>query len=307
MTSILSRLSFPWSSSSYSLAIAGGGCKAFYGLGAGLSFRKWGLNLSQISGVSAGAAMALCILSEREEESITYFEELARRNSKNFRFLNLLRGLSPFPHENITRRSIRYSLDLKKIKESSVKVFIGAVKAKPIHKVDGRKTSVSRLISRTMQAYIQDERDKQKGKIPNRVQSIFDEWSLENVIYSEKDLVEPKTVEQILLNSSSVPPVVSLQKKNDEFFLDGGLTNNLLLEYFSPSLPKIGIYYEENTIVGKSDQTMKNTYLFKPSRPIGISSFDYTNPVGVRKAFELGKEDAEDRKSEILDFIQKVR
>lgn len=307
MSSIFNRLSFPWNSTSFSLAIAGGGCKAFYGLGAGLSFRKWGLNLSEISGVSAGAAMALCILSEREEESITYFEELARRNSKNFRFLNLFKGLSPFPHENITRRSIRYSLDLKKIKESSVKVFIGAVKAKPIHKLNGNKTSVSRLISRTMQAYIQDERDKQKGRIPNRVQSIFDEWNLENIVYSEKDLVESKKVEQILLNSSSVPPVVSLQRKNDEFFLDGGLSNNLLLEYFSPSLPKIGIYYEDNTIVGKSESVLKNTFLFKPSRPLSISAFDYTNPIGVRATFELGKQDAEERKEEILDFIQKVR
>ena len=59
-----------------SLAIAGGGCKALYAMGVGYKLRKWGIQIKEISGVSAGAAMALGILSESEDESIEYFSEL---------------------------------------------------------------------------------------------------------------------------------------------------------------------------------------------------------------------------------------
>ena len=52
------------------LAIAGGGCKALYGLGVGFKLRNWGIKIKEISGVSAGSAIGLMILSQREEEGI---------------------------------------------------------------------------------------------------------------------------------------------------------------------------------------------------------------------------------------------
>ena len=55
------------------LAIAGGGCKALYGLGVGYKLRSWGLKIKEISGVSAGSAIGLMILSGREEAGIEYF------------------------------------------------------------------------------------------------------------------------------------------------------------------------------------------------------------------------------------------
>ena len=53
-----------------SLAIAGGGCKALYAMGVGCKLRKWGAKIKEISGVSAGAAMAPGNLSETEAETI---------------------------------------------------------------------------------------------------------------------------------------------------------------------------------------------------------------------------------------------
>jgi hypothetical protein len=43
----------------------------------------------------------------------------------------------------------------------------------------------------------------------------------------------------------------------------------------------------------------------KPSRPLPITSFDYTNPKGVRETYELGKSEALDKKEEILDYLIK--
>jgi predicted patatin/cPLA2 family phospholipase len=106
------------------------------------------------------------------------------------------------------------------------------------------------------------------------------------------------------MNSSSIPPVVSLQNSKNEYYIDGGLTNNLALEFFDKRLPRFGIYYEDTTLIGKDKNLLKNCYLIKPSRTLPITSFDYTNPTGVRETYELGKEDAKRQKSEIIEFIR---
>lgn len=90
-----------------------------------------GNTLKEISGVSAGAAMALGILSESEDETIEYLAELTKRTSSNFQLTSLFQGKSPFPHENIYRRLIRHGLNLEKIRKSKVKIYIGTVQAIP--------------------------------------------------------------------------------------------------------------------------------------------------------------------------------
>jgi hypothetical protein len=75
--------------------------------------------------------------------------------------------------------------------------------------------------------------------------------------------------------------------------------------YFLKKLPKIGIYYEGNTLVGKSPAVLNDCFLIKPSEPLSITSFDYTNPAGVRAAYELGKKDANHLKEDIISYIRK--
>jgi predicted patatin/cPLA2 family phospholipase len=289
-----------------SLAIAGGGCKAFYALGIGYKMRTWGIKFKAMSGVSAGAAMILGILSETEEASFEYIESLVRRNESNFEFTRLLKGERPFPHENIYRRTIRYGLDMEKIRRSGVKIFIQAVAAFPKQRDRfGDIVNKAKIISQTAQAFLLDESDKQKGKECNRVQKIIEKWNLKEFVFTNKDLQDESVMEQIILNSSSIPPVVSFQNKDDMYFLDGGLINNLLLEVFPLKDKKIGIYYDATSIMGKNPIVLQNTLLLKPSRELNITTFDYTNPEGLKDTYELGKKDAEDAKTQILEFCQK--
>lgn len=285
------------------LAIAGGGCKALYGLGVGFQLRSWGLKIREISGVSAGSAIGLMILSGREEVGIEYFEQLLKRNKRNFWPHRLLLGKRPFPHENMYRRTLRYAIDFEKISKSRVKIFILAVKAFP------RKGNLHNywkkllLIPKTMRAVLLDDKDKEKGLPCNRVNSIIKEWNLKEVIFTNKDFQYPAITEQIIMNSSSIPPVISFQRINEEYYLDGGLMNNLLLECFSDNRKKIGIYYEDTTLYGKSDEILKDTYLIKPKDRLPIHTFDYTNAIGAREAYELGKKDAEEQKEKIFSFL----
>jgi predicted acylesterase/phospholipase RssA len=285
------------------LAIAGGGCKALYGLGVGYKLRKWGLKIKEISGVSAGSAIGLMILSGREEEGIEYFEQLLKRNKSNFRPHHLLMGKRPFPHENMYRRTLRYAIDFEKIGKSRVKIFILAVKAFPRKGKLHNYWKKLLLIPKTMRAVLLDDKDKEKGLPAHRVNQIVNDWNLKEVIFTNKDFQYPAITEQIIMNSSSIPPVLSFQRINEEYYLDGGLTNNLLLEPFSNTLKKIGIYYEDTTLYGKSQETLKNTYFIKPEGKLPIHTFDYTNAIGAREAYELGKKDAEEQKEKIFSFL----
>ncbi|WP_061222272.1 patatin-like phospholipase family protein [Leptospira weilii] len=294
-----------WFEEEICFAIAGGGCKAFYGLGFGHEMKSWGLKFREVSGVSAGAAMVLCLVCGDEEECVSFFENIVRKNPANFYLSRLFKGERVFPHEEMYRKTIRFGIDFQKIVKSGIKVFIHTLKAIPKEDSLRNKFRLARLIAETAKAFLEDERDKKRGLNTGRMQRILRKWNMREVLFTEKDFDDEKTVEQIILNSSSVPPVVSVQSHGNEYYFDGGLTNNLLLEAFPPDKKTIGVYYEPTTIVGKDPKLLERCYLQTPSEPLPITSFDYTDPNGVRKAYELGKRDARLNKDKIFEYLKK--
>ncbi|AVQ13955.1 Phospholipase, patatin family [Leptospira santarosai] len=294
-----------WLEEEICFAIAGGGCKAFYGLGFGHEMKSWGLKFREVSGVSAGAAMVLCLICGDEEACVSFFENIVRKNSANFYFGRFFKGERMFPHEEIYRKTIRFGMDFQKIVGSGIKVFIHTLRAIPKEDSLRNKFRLARLIAETAKAFLEDERDRRRGLITERMQRILRKWNMKEVLFTEKDFDDEKTVEQIILNSSSVPPVVSVQCHGKEYYFDGGLTNNLLLEVFPPDKKTIGVYYEPTTIVGKDPKLLERCYLQTPSEPLPITSFDYTDPNGVRKAYELGKRDARLNRDKIFEYLKK--
>ncbi|TGK07089.1 patatin-like phospholipase family protein [Leptospira semungkisensis] len=294
-----------WLENEICFAIAGGGCKAFYGLGFGHELKSWGLKLRQVSGVSAGAAMVLCLISETEEETVSFFERIVRKNPRNFYFTRFFRGERAFPHEEMYRKTIRFGMDFQKIIQSGAKVFIHTIKAFP--KDDAHKNTfrLARLIAETGKAFIEDERDRGKGLHTERTFRVLRNWNMKEVLFTEADFRDPTVIEQIIMNSSSLPPIVSFQNHGREYYLDGGLTNNLMLEAFPPNAKVIGIHYEQTTLVGKDPHLLDRCFLVTPSKPLPISSFDYTNAKGVREAYEQGKSDAFRSKERILEYLKK--
>ncbi|MDV6237197.1 patatin-like phospholipase family protein [Leptospira ellisii] len=294
-----------WLENEICFAIAGGGCKAFYGLGFGHEMKSWGLKFREVSGVSAGAAMVLCLVCGDEEECVSFFENIVRKNPANFYFSRLFKGERAFPHEEMYRKTIRFGMDFRKIVESGTKVFIHTLRAIPKEKSLKNKFRLARLIAETAKAFLEDERDRLRGLNTERMQRVLRNWNMKEILFTEKDFENSDIVEQIVLNSSSVPPVVSVQSLGEEYYLDGGLTNNLLLEAFPPDRKTIGIYYETTTVVGKDPKLLERCYLQMPSEPLPITSFDYTDPVGVRRAYELGKQDARMNKEKIFEYLKR--
>ncbi|WP_243393349.1 patatin-like phospholipase family protein [Leptospira perolatii] len=293
------------------LAIAGGGIKAFFGLGFASALRSWGIQVREVSGVSAGAAMALSTLSETEEDSSKYFQALTSRNPKNFYWNRLLRILAPFPHESIARRTVNFSVNLSKVILSGAKVKIHTVEIpkETVPKTSRGKISRNRLIAKVtnvIRAYFKDEELRKLGKTPVHVLEKMKLWGWRNKTFTEEDFKNHETTTQIVMNSCAAFPVIPLQSFDGNFYLDGGLTNNLLLEEFSSDLPKIGIYYEKTTLAGKTADILDDVLLIGPESPFIRQAFDYTSPSLVRDAFEMGKQNAEVNKSRIMHHLAPV-
>ena len=98
---------------SIGLAIAGGGCKAFFALGVAESFRREGFHFSAVSATSAGTAMGIAVINQKADEAVDYFCELTARNPSNFNLKRLLSGENPFPHEQMYRETIAKIIDIK--------------------------------------------------------------------------------------------------------------------------------------------------------------------------------------------------
>jgi predicted patatin/cPLA2 family phospholipase len=81
---------------------------------------------------------------------------------------------------------------------------------------------------------------------------------------------------------------------NNAIALDGGLVDNVPVDFLYPGEPEkptlvlLTRTYPKKQIPRKAHRTY-----IQPSRKIPVKRWDYTNPEGVRKTFELGKTDGE--------------
>lgn len=102
-----------------------------------------------------------------------------------------------------------------------------------------------------------------------------------------------REMHDVLMASSGVPPFMPVTLVNGMPAFDGGLVDNVPVEPLEPIESAGGstlvlltrLYKDRPDAVGR-------TYV-QPSRKIGLSQFDITNPGGIRAAYELGLRDGD--------------
>ena len=93
----------------------------------------------------------------------------------------------------------------------------------------------------------------------------------------------------LIISSSCTPPFTPIMYQSGKAVLDGGMIDNIPVHGISN--------YPGKTLVLCSRPYMNlpdipgRIYL-APSKPVAVSSWDYTNPDGVKTTFEQGKKDA---------------
>ena len=279
------------------LALSGGGCKAFFGLGVGQSLLEAGLEPSATSGTSAGSAMAFTLAVDRSEQVVRYFASITRRNPSNFHWRQLFRGRRPFPHERMYRGTIASYVDVPALQRSRNHVYVTALRLPPRRYPPNDRLKRLRLVTRMAAAARRDMLNVSRGVYHQVLPAFAREAGLEEVIFDRSHFISRRAIEDVILASSSVPPLMRFQKLEDGcYYLDGGITRNLPVAALPECKVVVAVYYEEwsRAQLELSGEERGRTVVYvRPDARLPISTWDYANPIGVQTAYDMGRKAGE--------------
>ncbi len=262
--------------------------------------RRWWPRLEPrvavVSACSAGASMAVSILSGRELETSAYW--LGRRAgvTRNLDWLRLLRGERPTPHTPIYRDTVGYALSeggFERIRALPFP-FLVLTTAPP------RWLPMPIAAVLGMSAY-SIERKFHGGRLhPGSARRL----GFRPVVYDLRKCAGPEDVVDLVLASSATPPFTPVGRRDGTALLDGGLVDNapafvaeravavrrhlvLLTRPYPPaSVGRKGLRW----------------YLC-PSEPVPISRWEYTRPDLIEATIALGDREAVRRDDELRRFL----
>lgn len=235
-----------------------------------------------ICAASAGAAMACVFFSGGFSRAYDFFIEAATRNRKNVYPLNLFRKASVFPHTEIYRSALMHSITEEGFEKLKKGPEIRIMLTRPPSKTGPRLATFLGIgaysIEKMLKNPVHPEYSRKLG--------FKHEMAKAGECETREELAD------LILSSSCTPPFTPLMRWKGGTALDGGIVDNvpvsaaddiegdllvlLTRKYPSTSIPSIE----------------KRVYI-QPSEPIGIAKWDYTNPQGIKDAFEQGKKDGE--------------
>ncbi len=277
------------------VVFAGGGNRCFWQLG------FWDVLTSVqpqspkvATGVSAGSAMSTLIFAGRAAQSLVYFKDRIRHNARNMHLQNLRKRQPVFPHQEIFRSTLLSALDaeamqtLRDPNRTEVRVQIG--------RFPGwleRRPWAGALVA---WAVYQTERmgpNPVHGRAGRRV-------GFHHEVVSVRDCERPEDVAEVVLHSACTPPFTPLYFRDQRPVIDGSIVDATSLPALVDPGPNLQSRQGDlpSTLVlltrpyGKLPQVPGRLYV-QPSEAVRIAKFDYTNPAGVQRAYDLGRRDAE--------------
>lgn len=266
-----------------SLVFAGGGSRCLWQAGFMQRVQETTeLTPKAVAAVSAGSTVATAVFAGRGEFALDYFSDLTSKNPRNFYPSRLLSRQAAFPHERMYRQAILAIFD-----DAS---FATLAKAPPIHVLLTRPPSWLGPRASVLLAFSAYTLEK---KLNNPVHPTFPPklgFLPETAV--AQHCTTPNALADLLLSSSSTPPFTPVMNWGNRTALDGGLIDNVPITALPPNKGKTLVLLSRRYASESIPQHSDRLYV-QPSQPIPISKWDYTNPSGLRQAFELGQKDAE--------------
>lgn len=266
------------------VVFAGGGSRCTWQIGFWEGARQAGLDLnaqvSYITSTSAGCAMAAVCLLDKGADSLRKFLVMATENERNIHWHNLkpTRDKPLLPHMKMYRRVLEETLeqaDLDKLSHIKIE-FLMAKYPKWLPSALGAVLAFSVYgIEKHITGRLHPRWSRRLGFKP-LVAGNHDVDSIEEFI-------------NIILASSTVPPVLPSDGFRGQRVLDGGVIDNVpaFLTDDKPGNTLILLTKQYSQAPPESD---KRTYV-QPSKPISLDKFDYANPEGLQEVYDLGVSD----------------
>lgn len=269
------------------LTLAGGGNRAFYQLGL---LRPWWPRLvdriGAMSTCSAGACVALLLLTGRDRETFDFWYDRRAHVRRNLDWTKLLRGERPAPHFPVYRDTLMFALaegGLERLRALPFPVY--ALVAAPPHRLP-----IPLAVPIGLGAYSL-ERWLNPGRLhPGSGRRL----GFEPIA---KDLRLAATAEEVaalVLASSATPPFTPVGTVDGRPVLDGGLVDN------APAFVAEGAgTWRRHLVVLTRPYPAAvmgergNRWYLCPSEPPPADRWDYTQPDRVTRTIALGGRDAD--------------
>lgn len=241
-----------------------------------------GLRPDEVSGASAGSAIACLVFAERTHDGIEFFKEITARNKRNFYPGNIFRGKPAFPHYEIYRKVILNGIDAASLKKLHSGPDIRILMTHPPAWCGPRLGTFIGLSSYVLEKHI-----------AHTVHPVLSsKIGFRGEVVSVRDCTTPGELASVILASSCTPPFMPLQYRNSKPVLDGGLIDNVPVSALARKHDSTLILLTRQYPRTHIPNVPGRTYVM-PSIPVPISKWDYTNPKGIQLTFEIGLRDGE--------------
>lgn len=263
-----------------SVVFSGGGCRCFWQAGFwSVVAPAIDLRPKTIAAVSAGSAFACAAIGGRIDEVVAAFVRRTGANRRNLYPFNALRRRPLFPHGQMYRDTILETTDAQMLGRLRTGPDIRVMLARP-----PRRVPLVPALAAGFAAYRLDR--LVRGTVHPRL-SRYTGFVAEFV--SAKSCTTPDSLADLILQSSCMPPLVPLFRRDGAVVIDGGVIDGT---------PVAGVAGHVSTLVLLSRRYRKlprvpGRRYVQPSEPVPIAMWDYASPRRIEQTFDLGRRDGE--------------
>lgn len=268
------------------IVFAGGGNRAFYQLGL---MNRWAERLlprtAVIAACSAGACVAVILLSERQETTHRFWLARRRHVTKNFEWRRLLRGERPTPHAPIYRDTVIHSMregGLERLRAQPFPVLV-------ITSRFPRLLPATGAVALGLGAYSLGKRlwpGEIHPRLPRRL-------GFSPAIFDARECETPEAVADLIIASSATPPFTPIGRFASEALLDGGLVDSApaFVAESEPTVRRSVVLLTRPYPAEATGAQGKRLYV-APTEPVPVERWDYTRPELVRATIEMGERES---------------
>lgn len=279
------------------LTLAGGGNRAFYQMGL---LSGWWTRIDDRVGVmstcSAGACIAVLLLSGRGPETLDYWLRRRARVTRNFQWSRLLAGRRPTPHFPIYRDTMLHALadgGLERVKAQPFPIRV--VVAAPPYGLP-----IALAVPIGLGAY-----SLERWWRPGRLHpGLGRRLGFTPIVLDLRDAPTADAAADLVLASSATPPFTPVGHIGTLAVLDGGVVDNA--PAFAAELDRA---WERHLVLltrpypAESVGHQGRRWYVCPSRPVPADRWDYTRPERISATIALGERDAARRLGELERWL----
>ena len=272
---------------SFSVVLAGGGCKTFWGMGVLRAIEDLLPPIDHFAGTSAGAIMALVRVADREDPALAHFLAATRNNPRNFYPRHVLRGRPVFPHEAIVREALDYIF--------ADGGFERILAGPPVHILQSYVVPGRPTLRTGFAAFRAFDRRNRSGRLHGPREPVP---GLGVEVVCSTDARDREQLAEWVLMSSTAPPVTRMRHHAGRRYLDGALVDNVPVR----ALPEDAHRGRILVLLSAPDKVARRPlrlpeggrilYL-KPADYPPVKTWDYTSPDAIAATYALGQREGQ--------------